>query len=88
MEEERVREKIARHLWVNMHLASEPWGKAWDWVRGVYLEYTDQILAIKGIRIEADDQSLPANIYDDNQYGIAQQDMLKAGFVKVLPKKE
>ena len=55
-----------------------------------------QILAIKGIRIERDDQSLPENPYVASSliplseghigYAEAQQDMLKAGFVKVLKK--
>jgi len=30
-------------------------------------------------------QELPANIYNDNQYGISQQDMLKANWKKTIP---
>ncbi len=52
----------------------------------------DQILSIKGICIKADDQSLPENPIgkEDQFYHIrlsyhkAQQDMLKAGFIKVV----
>ena len=51
-----------------------------------------QILAIKGIRIETEDQSLPDNPYwhkEDREfeaYCAGHNDMLKAGFVKVLKK--
>jgi len=61
-------------------------------------EDTDAILSIKGIEIRADDQSLPESAiqYSDSiedqilkaQYNVAQKDMLKAGFVKVIPREK
>ena len=56
-------------------------------------EKADQILAIKGIRIEAEDQSRPQAEgfgYDEHWegYDLCEELMRKAGFVKVLPEKE
>ncbi len=36
------------------------------------------------LAIVKDNSDLPANIYSDNQYGIAQQDMLKYGYVREI----
>lgn len=49
----------------------------------------DKILSLEGICIKADDQSLPntSGVNNLHEAGMleAQQDMLKAGFVKVKP---
>ena len=58
-----------------------------------------QILSLNGIEIKSDDQSLPETPQFPNcqlanvcciplisKYQLAQQDMLKAGFIKVAPK--
>ena len=78
MEEERVKKEIAYIVFGK--LTNEQANRK-----------ANQILAIKGIRIEADDQSLPpcgrcrsgAYLGDSTQ-----QDMLKQNWVKVLPEKE
>ena len=53
--------------------------------------YATQILSLKGIEIRADDQSLPT-IYKPNVYTetmrMTERAMLKAGFIKVVPKEE
>ena len=47
--------------------------------------FRDQLLSIKGLRIEADDQSLPLiGEYHSECGQKAQQDMLEAGYVKVV----
>ena len=51
-------------------------------------EVASQILAIDGLEVRADDQSLP-NVRNAvnksyNDYMLGQEDMLKAGFVKVI----
>ena len=52
----------------------------------------DQILTLDGIEIKSSDQSLPINedmpCLPSPTYNRAQQDMLKAGFVKVIKKEE
>ena len=89
MEEEKIREKVARQL--------ADWdGNFWDELleddegqvtvsRSCYYSEADQILAIDGIRIECERQELPNKIkYGGNQmsahyntgYTDAQQDML------------
>jgi len=73
MEEERVKTEIGTIVVRNFGLASLE-------------EIADQILSIKGIRIESDDQGLPSvrNAVNKsyNDYMLGQEDMLKAGFVK------
>jgi len=92
MEEERVKEEIARWLYegdTSAGLSDNEWVQ-WktDHLRGYTykLELADQILSIKGIRIESDDQGLPSvrNAVNKsyNDYMLGQEDMLKAGFVK------
>jgi hypothetical protein len=79
MEEyERVREEIKSVIQRNV----EPYSL-------LTKEVADQILSLDGIRIEADEQSLPCNYSQVRtpEYG-AMVDMLKAGFVKVIPKEE
>ena len=61
---------------------------------------TGQILSLDGIEIRATDQSLPENPHTKNLnpkgqgrdrtsiYGQAQETMLKAGFIKVEPKRK
>lgn len=70
-EEERIREEVIKAIKKN-NMA--------EWT-------ADQILSIKGIRIEADNQDLPEhrenNLSDDLMYHEGQQDMLKDGWVKV-----
>ena len=75
-EYERKREEIAELIY-------EP---------GSVYDIADQILAIDGIEIRADDQSLPNNPHSpmvDRKFGTfgeGQDSMLKAGFIKVIPK--
>jgi len=82
MTREEVREKIAYMIagWANI------W---WD---TTYKEKADQILAIKGIRIEADDQSLPT--YNSKPFMEGEKAKFfikalnKAGWGKCQPKGE
>ena len=96
MNEERIREEAIEILGEN-HYGTFDWEaikrgdnptvtqKEAKWIA----ETIDQILSIKGIRIEADNQDLPEhrenNLSDDLMYHEGQQDMLNAGFVKCLP---
>ena len=87
MEYERIREEIAQVIY-SEYLAHKRINDAQDKYHARHT--TDQILSIKGIRIEADNQDLPAFAYGslDQKYAIqhAREAMLKAGFVKCLPK--
>ena len=104
MEEEKIREKIAEKLywqymgydskWHPSDLAHAPIS-----MRIEMLERATQILSLDGIRIEAGNQDLPENSEpnppDDREeiiayqaYNSAQQDMLKAGFVKCRKNEE
>jgi len=89
MEEyERVRKEMAEEL----RTYAGKWSGLVDWGQVLienpeyFLEKANRLLSIKGIRIESDDQSLPENPYIDEPNGYvyeqAQEDMLKAGFVK------
>ena len=72
-EEERVKKEIAKIVLR---------GFGWVSLKDLAIE----ILSIKGIRIESDDQGLPSvrNAVNKsyNDYMLGQEDMLKAGFVK------
>lgn len=104
MEEERVKEEIAK--WLHSHTVkvrqeSRPWLEKTPWedlpkdtrldTQKSWRDIASQILAIKGIRIEADDQGLPLagpfSLREAENVRSARQGMLKAGFVKCLPKK-
>ena len=87
MEEERVKQEIAIKL-VEQGFFQKP-----DYVAITHQEMARYILAIKGIRLEGDKQDLPSIPYTKHTiryaketFEFAQQDMLKAGFVKVLQK--
>ena len=86
MEYERIREEIAQVIY-SEYLAHKRINDAQDKYHARHT--TDQILSIKGIRLEADNQNLPEISYFGESYDAAdeaQQDMLNAGFVKCLPK--
>jgi hypothetical protein len=89
MAKEQIREKIAGIL---------------GWESSLYnLKKADEILALDGIEIKSDDQSLPEITEEKPQLGTigetlylkqevklkrqTQRDMLKAGFIKCLPKR-
>ena len=78
-EEKRIREQIVERLYANGY-------RPWDGCRTL----ADQILCTDGIEIRSKDQSLPSvrNAVNKsyNDYMLGQEDMLKAGFVKVIPK--
>jgi hypothetical protein len=83
-EYERIREKIAHRL--------EYRYAHYGCTHEEFLNQADQFLSIDGIDIKSDDQSLPRNpnvLGDPSQfmgYSNAQDDMVKAGFIKVIPK--
>jgi len=89
MEEERVkaemREKLAELMMLNDILPVEVPATC-------HYDLADQILSIKGIRIESADQNLPENPYIDEPNGYvyeqAQEDMLKAGFIKCIRRED
>jgi len=93
MEIERIREKAAKAL--RDEYMSHGYCLT-SWEDTPYKDYwrslVDVVLKTDGIRIKADDQSKPEtpDRYTDYQIGYerAQQDMLKAGFVKCLKKEE
>jgi len=96
-EYKRVREEIAL-MFVdknNYNIYKSPVGQdnvvIEDWV--IKPEVADQILSIKGIEIADSDQSLPnypvfCCACSEKNMPKAQQDMLKANFIKILPKKQ
>ena len=83
IEYEQKREEIAR---LGMSVAGQPHLAG---LQHLTWESIDAILSL--VEIKADDQSLPY-LYERDYKGIkgasskAQQDMLEAGFVKVIPK--
>ncbi len=95
---ERVREEIARRAHALDVLSG---GCMWDWDNARhdrYYEFADSILVIPGLEIRYSDQTPPENpigsrfldsryldklIYDTTAE--TQQDMIKAGWVKVMP---
>ena len=93
--EQRIREKIAERVF-NVAHPHTCWGitgttddKAWREEEKLALALADQILAIEGLVVLAEDQSLPVEDFDglsdwtpEDAYREAQQDMLKAGWVK------
>ena len=93
METERIREKAAKAL--RDEYMSHGYCLT-SWEDTPYKDYwrslVDVVLKTDGIRIEADDQSLPSvrNAVNKsyNDYMLGQEDMLKAGFVRCLKKEE
>ena len=87
-EYERVREQIAESICVLIFDKKRPsLIPMWEQM----LKGADQILSLNGIEIRADDQNLPEIIASDispRRVRLWQQDMLKAGFIKVAPKEE
>lgn len=88
MTEEEIREEIARQLYLlsGFTLGDSTWeqlGRKEHW----YMR-ADQILAIEGIRIEAENQELPLDIRYTRESGdwYIINKILSAGFVKCLPK--
>jgi len=88
MNEERIREEIAKMIWYWHHTVNN-WEMAWDWVKDAHREKADQILSIKGIRIEADNQDLPewCRVSIDSPSRCVQK-MQGANFVRVINKEE
>jgi len=112
MEEERVKRQIAKQFKrhrtccdADYSCVESPWAGGHcelgeDTDECPYsLKEADQILSIKGIRIESADQGLPEvpqyfahdisislSVFDT--YRMGQQDMLKAGFIKCLKRRE
>lgn len=102
-EEQRVREQVAEELYLQQFLDSyrdraTRWDTRSKQYKQIFLKDADQILAIKGIRIAEDDQSLPAvperfkikagltSVYDEgwrNGYKCLKGKL--AGFVRVIP---
>jgi hypothetical protein len=89
---ERVREEIAdiinKVLFFGREVSDEWIGNQKSQDMPFNRERADQILSIHGIEIRADGQRLPDSTYYANEgsYRQAQQDMLKANFVKVVKK--
>lgn len=95
-EEERIREEIAIRMYYERH----PLGH-WDGTslrnKTIARKSADYILAIKGIRIEADDKSLPEcriiEQIDFDKHTFKYRDqplqgycpLLKANFIRVIP---
>ena len=79
-EEEQIREEIAKNVRNTLELPADEYD-----IDQISCMITDQILSIKGIRIECENQELPEISYFGESYDAAdeaQQDMLKAGWVK------
>ena len=96
---EEIREEIAIRLHtrersvVRITCEKSPLNVSWGDLSEAWQEQfrkgADQILSIKGLRIEADNQDLPCNAYLRSEqriqhrvYSESQQDMLKEGWVK------
>jgi len=77
---EQIREEIAKNVRNTLELPADEYD-----IDQISCMITDQILSIKGIRIECENQELPEISYFGESYDAAdeaQQDMLKAGWVK------
>jgi hypothetical protein len=74
-------------------LAPDVWGECSEMAKETCRLLAWEILFLEGIEIRTDDQSLPDNEYwhkEDREfeaYCAGRNDMLGAGFVKVIPKK-
>jgi hypothetical protein len=90
----RVREEIAKKLYEQDGFIVEWYWKTSNY-QEIYLKRADYILEIKGIAVLADDQKPPNNFVDtydsaemdgirQGSYDRGQEDMLNAGFVKVV----
>jgi len=113
MNEERIREEIAIRLHTTERtilkmtcersVLNTSWEELPEKWREKFRGNAEQILSIKGIRLEADNQDKPQNPYHPNPlreydhqiteagmvgYGEAQLDMLKEGWVKCKVKEE
>ena len=101
MEEERVKEDIGNLLLGKCLACPYDDCLASECTKHLCRYEIDQILAIKGIRIESDDQSLPETPMFDNcqlanvcciplqaKYQQAQQDMKDVGFVKCIRRED
>ncbi|HUX48487.1 MAG TPA: hypothetical protein VMV76_04865 [Dehalococcoidia bacterium] len=100
---ERIREEIEQAIdYYDHRLAELIEDKQRELGNPKFMEITDlkakavgeainQILSLDGIEIRSKDQSLPSvrNAVNKsyNDYMLGQEDMLKAGFVKVIPKR-
>lgn len=84
-EYERAQQRVARKL------MEQGFFQQSNYVKRNHMEMADQILSLDGIEIRADDESLPSvrNAVNKsyNDYMLGQEDMLKAGFVKVISKR-
>jgi hypothetical protein len=99
MTKEQIREKIAEKLYriagytedFETTFPNKAWHNLNTETKERWYVKADQILAIDGLEIKSDDQSLPENPYLDEPNGYVyeegQQTMLKAGFIKCLPKR-
>jgi len=99
-----IREQIENILQSACLNGWDEYARTKKWRDGMlsYDDVADAILSIPGIRIEAEDQSLPENpylaqikVYEVDEceagrigYAEAQQDMLGAGFVRCEPKEK
>ena len=84
MEYEQVREEAIRRTKNILELPADEYN-----LEQVAHMIVDWILPIGGIEIKADDQNLPELSNNSPSYWeqhYAQQDMLKAGFIRVIPK--
>jgi len=104
MNKERIREEVLLNqdeiieAVVNVYPPPEPatdsdWQIYTDAVREAIAQaQLDKVLKDKRVRLEADNQKLPENYHNKASliitYNTAQQDMLKAGFVKCQEGKE
>ena len=79
-ERERVREEIANKA------CAEFYRDGMDFNEAIFADagFADQILAIPGLCVLADDQSLPNNPYPRQKYGKAQQDMIAQNWRKIV----
>jgi len=85
-EYERVRRQVA--IKVASFAFNQPYGSLTQSQQNVGLDIADQILSLKGVRIEADDQSYPPFPRQDLAHIIIERDrvLCEAGFVKCLKK--
>jgi len=65
-EEERIREEIAEQIYIwNSGIGSISWNLLFEPIKKAYRIKANQILSIKGIRVEADNQDLPKYTLED-----------------------
>ncbi|GAG55492.1 unnamed protein product [marine sediment metagenome] len=89
-EKERIREEAAKTIFLQEFIGTAPpdWDKQPEDIKEYWRGEADQILAIDGIEIRADDQSFPTIDWRPHRQNTMNEILVAAGFVKCLPREK